>query len=223
MIFSWGSSKEKAVAVYEKAVILAPKNSDLLYLLYKNSVEKELAKFNQEGGTKPNADPFALSLGYLHRAQARDRSNAWPLYEEAALLFRLAPYSVTGPSGDRNATPKEKQKLLQAVQNKEARQWGKQAVGPHGAGERFAALRSAALRRQCAPPLVAAWRMNVIRLLGQTISAVLVVCANWLGRQWGTGKVMGQHENNEAEAVRANRACIGMGFGLSATGQPKTI
>ena len=212
--FLMGSSKEKAVAVYEKAVILAPKNSDLLYLLYKNSVEKELAKFNQEGGTKPNADPFALSLRYLHRAQARDRANAWPLYEEAALLFRLAPYSVTGPSGDRSATPEQKQKLLQAVQNKEARQRGKQAVDRMAQGNGLPRYEVPRYEDSVPRLLSQAWRMNVIRLLGANDFSGFGRLRELARSAVGYGQVMGQHENNEAEAVRANRACIGMGFRL---------
>ena len=215
--FLWDTNKKEALAAYEAAVALAPKNPNLLYLLYQDALEKELPQFNRadpEGKEKPATEPFAVSLGYLHQAQARDKANAWPLYEEAALLFRRAPYSTVGPSGNPDATPQEKQAALNAVQNQEARQRGKQAVDQivRGNGSpRYTVPRY----KDTVPRLLAqAWDMNSIRFLSAPDFLSSSRLRELARSVVGYGQVIARHENNLPQALRAHRAAVGMGYRL---------
>ena len=212
--FLWNADEKAALVWYEKAAILAPKNVSLLYFLYAHFIGKDISAFNQSDPAQPKPDPFAASLGYLHRVQARDRANAWPLYEEAAIWFRLAPYSVTGPSGDRNATPEQKQKLLQAVQNKEARTRGKRATDLVAQGNGLPRHNKPRYEDSVPRLLEQAWKMNVIRLIGQVDLGSMSRLRELARSIIGYAQVMARYENNAGEAAWANRACIGMGYRL---------
>lgn len=215
--FLMSGQEEKALAAYEKAATLSPKNVNVLYLLYQKSLEKALNAFNTGGYEKyqkgevqkPNAEPLLVPLGYLHKAQARDRANAWPLYEEAGILFRLAPYSITGPSGNRDATPAQKQAALDAVLNDAARKKGKQALDRIVQGNAAPRYDIPKYKESVPLLLTQAWQYThrfEVNFNGFGNSRELDRSAI------GYAQVMQQHENNAGEAVRANRASIGMGF-----------
>ena len=213
--FWWDTDKEKALTWYEKSIALAPKNPNLLYFLYQDSVEKERAAYKYTGEAAGNAEanpaPFAVSLNYLHQAQARDRANAWPLYEEAALLFRLAPYSLAGPSAAEDATPAQKQAALAAVQNKAARTRGKQAIDLVARGN-TASRCTVPIYAESVPRLLeAVWNANITYVQTRPFFTSFSRLRELARSTMGYAQVM-VRENNEGEAARANRACIGMGF-----------
>ncbi len=199
------TAPEKAIAAYEKSVLLAPKNANVLYFLYRSRIK------TSQSANATEADIEVL-LNYLHRAQARDKANAWPRYEEAGLLFRLAPYSLTGPSGNRNATPKEKQATLDVVLNDAARKRGKQAVDIIVAGNALPRY-EAPLYEESVPQLLAqAWKYNAFVHQSQQTAMEGSARLRELARSvMGYAEVMVGPEKNTGEALRASRALVGMG------------
>ena len=203
---------------------LRPKTPICCIFLYQSAINKGISNFNnrqvskplkgepQTPSNEPLTAPFAPALEYLHQAQNRDRANAWPLYEEAALLFRLAPYSIVGPSGNRDATPKEKQAALDAVQNKEARQRGKQAIDQMVQGNGLPRYDVPRYEDSVPRLLEQAWNLNIIRFLGENVFNGMSRQRELARSAMGYAQVMTQPENNVGEAVRANRATVGMGY-----------
>ncbi len=223
--FLWNTDKPSAIAAYEKAIALAPKNPNLLYRLYQDAIDKDLRAFNEKqnpvspkGSTPPvvSGEPFMESLDYLRRAQSRDRANAWPLYEEAAIYFRLAPYSLTGPSANRDAPPKEKQAALDAVANNAARQKGAKAVDLITAGNGLPRYALPIYEESVPRLLTQAWNVNTIRLMTQPYFGGFARLRELARSTMGYGQVMVEHENNLGAAVKANRAAIGMGLRIVA-------
>ena len=214
--FWWDTDKEKALTWYEKMLSrLMAKILTCCTFYTKNALEKERGEFKYTGenivNADPNADPFAHSLGYLHRAQARDRANAWPLYEEAALLFRRAPYSLAGPSAAEDATLAQKQAALAAVQNKAARTRGKQAVDLIARGN-TAPRCTVPIYAESVPRLLeAVWNANTTYVQTRPFFVSFSRQRELARSTTGYAQVM-VRENNVGEAVRANRACISMGF-----------
>jgi hypothetical protein len=148
------------------------------------------------------------ALDYLKRAGNRDRGNAWPLYEEAAVLFRFAPYSVTGPSGNRNASETQKEAIRQAVRNDEARQKGRRAIDRIVEGNR--ALRYDEPRYTSSVPdlLAAAWHYRFPPNAEAGFARVRELARSAAGY----GEFMAEFENKPEEAERAAWAAVRLGY-----------
>ena len=216
------SDKTKAFAAYEKALTLAPKDRNLLFLLYQKTAteawgkwEKPLYDAYQKSETAtPNDVLFATPLNYLHRAASRDRANAWFLYEEASLLFRLAPYAMMGGSARRDATPEQKQAAIRSVLNAAARKRGKRAVDLIVQANGLTRL-SVPYYEPSVPILLAqAWKLSFatspMLMTNETFDS-LARLRELVRAVGGYTHVMAENENNLSEGLRASRAAIAMG------------
>ncbi|MES2463658.1 MAG: hypothetical protein V4671_24065, partial [Armatimonadota bacterium] len=192
---------EEADNAYKKALELsAGKNANLAYLLYNRTAAATSLE---------NIDKWSLALGYLRQAADRDRANAWPLYEEAGILFRYAPYSLTGPSGNPNATEPEKEMRRQAVRNDAARQSGRRAIDLVEDGNRAPRFEAPRYTDSVPKLLEAAWhfRRDFPNDLGNyaRVRELARSCS-------GYAQFMAEFEKQPSEAERALNAVVGLGF-----------
>jgi hypothetical protein len=112
---------DKAISAYEKALDLKPRNAtSLWYHLY-----CLVAPTQDE---KPENEKLARAEEYLGKAKARDRGNAWPLYEEAVLKFCSAPYILTTFDRNRITTSQVQEERRAAVRNESARRNARLAI-----------------------------------------------------------------------------------------------
>ena len=192
-----------AFAAYEKAADLSPRNPNLLYYLYAKVVSE---------GSEP--DRWAKAQKYLQQAQTRDRSNAWPCYEEAGILFRYAPYSLTGSSGNPDATPAEKEVTRNTVRNAAARKQGRQAINLILRGNGLPRYNYPQYQESVPDLLAAAWHYGFVEDIALRAGGMFTGFARVreLARSATSyGVFVTEYENNAAEGVRACRATIGMG------------
>ncbi len=216
------ADKAKAFAAYEKAVVLAPKDRNLLYLMY----QKTAAPAEKKGETalsetfqkaelqKPDDALLAVPLGYLHRAQARDRSNAWPLYEEASLLFRLAPYAMMGGSARRDATPEQKQAAIDSVLNETARKRGKRAIAQITRANALPICQLPVYTPSVSPLLAVAWKMTLRSssfLMSDETFDSYARLRELVRAVGGYTHVLAENENKLSDALNATRAALAMG------------
>jgi hypothetical protein len=194
---------DAAIAAYLKALDLKPRNAtSLWYLLYQRAAPTEYEK--------PENEKWALAEEYLRRASARDKSNAWPLYEEAVLKFCRAPYIMTGHDRNRSTTTAEQEIRRAAVRNADARRDGRQAIDLIMRGN--SAPRYEPPRYVDSVPnlLAVAWEW---RHFGhEQGDSAGYSRARELARSAGTyAEFMASDENDRGEAVRAGWAAVGMG------------
>lgn len=193
-------NKDAAKTEYLRALDLKPRNAATLwYLLYNREASNAYEKPKTE---------WPVALGYLHHAQVRDAGNAWPLYEEAGILFRSAPYSLTGPSESRNATEKEKEAHRAAVRNNEDRKNGRHAIDLLVQGNGAPQYVVPVYRPSVPDVLASVWHYRYFDL--ESLGGMARV--RELARAGaGYAQFMASEEKDSGEAVRAAGAVIGLG------------
>ena len=195
------NEKEKAAAAYEKAVSLAPKDRNLLFLVYQKTMQKAGSK-----GQKPG-ETFAIPLDFLHRAASRDRANAWYLYEEAALLFRPTPYAKRG----RSAADAPKPTVPDAALADADRVQAKRALGLVAQGNALPTFALPVYKSSLPLLLQAGWKMTMAAQFLSNENFDSFERLRELGRALsGYADVMAV--NNAPEALRAVRLGLAMGF-----------
>jgi hypothetical protein len=198
-----GENDEANVA-YLKALELRPKNAtSLWYRLYRRTAPGSYEK--------PQKKEWAIAEDYLKKAQARDRGNAWPLYEEAILWFCHAPYILTGHDRNRATTLEEQEIRRAAVRNEEARRNGRRAIDRILQGNNAPRYDSPLYVDSVPGLLTVAWNYRYPKELDSKGFAR----SRELARSAGAyGKFMASEEQDAEEAIRAVRAAIGMGYHL---------
>ena len=193
--------KDAAKIEYLKALDLKPRNAATLwYLLYNREASNPYSKPKTE---------WPVALGYLRRAAARDAGNAWPLYEEAGILFRDAPYSMTGPSESPDTPEKEKEAHRAAVRNADARKNGRRAIDLLAQGNATPQYVIPRYTNSVPYLLAAAWHyqhaFDIDSLGGMARVRELARSGA------GYAQFMASDEKDAGEAVRAANAVIGLG------------
>lgn len=201
--------KKGAEKAYRAALERKPRNAAALwYLLYDWTAAKAVNEFSSDLSPKPDTDwPAALDL--LRRASARDKGNAWPLYEEAGVLFRDAPYSLTGPSGNPEASEKEKEARRAAVRTDAARKTGRHAIDLITEGNRAARYETPHYADSVPPLLDAVWHYVFPVIIPFSSFARIRELARSAA---GYAQFVAESEKQPDEAERAALAVVGMGY-----------
>jgi tetratricopeptide (TPR) repeat protein len=188
-----------ADAAYLKALALRPRNAAILwYRLYNRTAE----------AAATDKSKWSVALEYLQNAEKHDRGNAWPLYEEAAILFRSAPYSLTGPSASPSATPEEKEKYRNAVRNDEARKTGRRAIDRIVEGNQLPNYTIPRYVGSVPTILSFAWRYLMAYELELGSFSRIRELARACG---GYSQFQAEFENDAVESERAGWAGVGLG------------
>jgi tetratricopeptide (TPR) repeat protein len=200
-----GDGKE-ATAPYEKALDLKPRNAtSLWYHLY-----RLVAPTSYE---KPENETWVLAAEYLRKAKARDRGNAWPLYEEAVLKFCYAPYIMTAHDRNRITTPQVQEERRKAVRNEDARRNARLAIDLILQGNRAPRYEPPRYVDSVPNLLAVAWEWRHFSF--QKEDSEGFARSRELARSCGAyAKFMAGDEKDGKEAVRAGWAAVGMGHRL---------
>jgi tetratricopeptide (TPR) repeat protein len=206
--------RDEATSAYQKALDVSPKNAaNLRYLLYARAMNPPEGEYETPFNTQTPQwrSDWDNTRELLRQAQASDPGNAWPLYEEAFLLFRYAPYVLTSFDYNRVSSPEQFEARRAVVRTEDARKTGHRAIDLIVQGNGTRRYQIPIYRDSVPSWLAAAWSyapygFDVSKELSESYSR-----ARALSRSGNAYALTMQEEKNPDEAERAIRAAINMG------------